>query len=829
MTRATFSCLVAVAALVLATTVPAEAWESLAVKDDPLVRMPGTQPEQGVNLENPNRCLNCHGGFDSAVEPGFQWSGSMMSQSARDPIWWASVAVAAQDSVWALGNPNATDICLRCHMPEGWLGGRSDPTNATLMTASDFDGVHCDVCHRMWDPFAEESFDGARESMDWETYWDEAGNTGPGSTTLSQIEAERTLDENRLLAAEIRQFGGTGFFGSDNLPTFASYGEATSGQYFISPSSEKRASFADADARHQMLYSRFHKSKYFCGTCHDISNPALANLGAVSGEPLPTETASAHEYFHVERTFSEFMLSAYGQEGGAETNAEFQAQGAPDITHAAKCQDCHMRDIAGMAANKKGTVFRPGDSTEHPDSGVPLHDMTGGNAWVSQILASLDPTGPVYDPVNVAILDKGPAVLTMDLEAGQSPKGTGAALRAGSDRARQQLLLAATIFDRPPEDVGAVRDTVSYDAGTGELSFVIQNNTGHKLITGFPEGRRMWVNIRAYDAAGSLIHEVNPYDDGVGTLKGLDDVAPLGPNEDHAGALVYESHPSSSLTGEDHSFHFVLGDGRSKDNRIPPKGFDSDNAAERLSEPVNPETHASDKGYYSAAEYAGGYDEQTLLIPAGASRVEVTLYYQGTSREYIEFLRDEINGTGVTLTSPTPSGEAQAYIVQSDPFFAQLKAWGDTIWDLWRHNHGFPTGYGAGANPPVPGIVPFAIAEATWEDAAYVPPEPQCDAPTAPSGLKATGAKRSVDLSWSALSQAPDGYAVYYDQSGKLQYVGETLGTSYSDAQLKPGTEFCYVVKAWEDCDGGQTGALDDTVDELSGPSGVACGTPTRK
>jgi len=41
-----------------------------AVKDDPLVRMPGTQPDQGVNLEAPNRCMNCHAGYNTTVEPG---------------------------------------------------------------------------------------------------------------------------------------------------------------------------------------------------------------------------------------------------------------------------------------------------------------------------------------------------------------------------------------------------------------------------------------------------------------------------------------------------------------------------------------------------------------------------------------------------------------------------------------------------------------------------------------------------------------------------------------------------------------------------------------
>ena len=81
-----------------------------------------------------------------------------------------------------------------------------------------------------------------------------------------------------------------------------------------------------------MLYSRYHKSKYFCASCHDVSNPILANLGFEGAGALPTEANAAFSYFHVERTFSEFMLSAYGKQGGAATTVEFQNQGAPGIT-----------------------------------------------------------------------------------------------------------------------------------------------------------------------------------------------------------------------------------------------------------------------------------------------------------------------------------------------------------------------------------------------------------------------------------------------------------------------------------------------------------------
>jgi hypothetical protein len=768
------------------------AWAPTPVAEDPLVRMPGTQPDQGVALESPNRCLNCHAGYNQSVEPGFNWMGSMMAQSARDPIFWACLTVAGQDSIWALGNPNAVDLCERCHFPGGWLAGRSDPPNAALMTGSDYDGLHCDFCHTMWDPFYESTYAGSREGNDWMGYWDEAGNTGDGSSTLSQTEALKTRDEDRAISQAITLFNGDPFF-VNNAPFSASYTESTSGQFFVSPNSQKRASFADAGAKHQMLYSRFHKSKYFCATCHDVSNPALANLGQDGTQPLTTETDSAHSYFHVERTFSEFMLSAYGQPGGAATNADFQAQGAPDITHAAKCQDCHMRDVTGAGGNKGSAVVRPDESSEHPASGQPLHDLTGGNAWISHILASLDPNGPVHDPINVAILDKGPSVLTLDLIAGQTPVQNGAALKAGSDRAKQQLRLAATIKD------------LTYNASNGALSFKIQNNTGHKLISGFPEGRRMFVNIEAYQA-GNLIYEVNPYDEVVGTLKGLShppnsNSPPLGPNEAYVDELVYEVHPSSDLTGETETFHFVLATGRYKDNRIPPKGFDIANAAARMSEPV---WHGvSDPGYFTLEEYAGGYDEHSLTIPAGADEVEVSLYYQGTSREYIEFLRDEIKGTG-NLTLP-----AEAYIIQNDPFFAQLAAWGDTIWQLWEHNHA----------QGVEGITPFEMAEATWGT-----PTP-CNAPVPILISASDGANLEITVTWEDVISAPppgepaDVYRLYYDQAGKAQLITELSEAinSHTDTGLTDGQEYCYKVTTY-----------DATNSCESGYSNIRCATATQ-
>jgi len=796
--------LLAVGALVSLLAL-AYAWTPAPVDQDMLVRMPGTQPGQ-VALQAPTRCLNCHSGYDPAVEPGFNWMGSMMAQAARDFLFWACFTVSAQDSIWAVGTPNATDICERCHFPKGWLEGRSDPTNASLMTGADYDGVQCDFCHRMYDPFFETTWGGTREGNDWLGYWDETNASG----TPSQPAADATYDEDAILAQGILQFNGANFF-TNNLPP-PNYTESGSGQFFVSSGTQKRASFADANARHQMFYSRFHKSKYMCDTCHDVSNPILANLGADPTQSLPTELNSAFSYLHVERTFSEFMLSAYGKPGGAATNPEFQAQGAPDITHAAKCQDCHMRDVVGPAASQRDAVVRPSESVEHPNSGQPLHDLTGGNAWVSWVLASAIPGSPNHDQTNDDLLNGFYGPLTLDLAQGEGIDP--AAMLAGVDRAKQQLLLAATIKN------------LIYYPGNGALSFQVQNNTPHKLISGFPEGRRMFVNIKAY-TGGNLIYEVNPYDPDAGTLKGLDYPyqpgmglpAPqtLGASEVYVDELVYEAKPSSTdLTEETKTFHFALATGRYKDNRIPPKGFDIDGAVARISVPV---WHGvEDPGYYTADEYTNGWDDVSLTIPeaAGADYVEVNLYYQTTSREYIEFLRDEIKGneSNLTLFSPTPSGEPNAYIIQETIhqqawFFDGLRAWGDTIWNLWTHNMN------------VEGAAPFLMSQATQG----TPPQPPCGV-SAPSLDLVTPGHTQVTLEWSVATGAT-GYNVYYDQAGKAQLIANVGNTTtFIDTGLTNGVEYCYKVTAYDaDCESGFSNilcAIPTNQGQATDPAGVS-------
>lgn len=734
------------------------AWTPLPVKQDRLVFMPGSQPGS-VNLESAARCDNCHGGYNKAVEPAHNWRGGMMANAARDPLWAACMTVALQDSIWALGNTNAGDLCIRCHTPNGWLGGRSDPPNLTALTGSDFEGVSCDACHKMVDPFRA-----MRQSDDL--------TAETNATAIA--EADKTYAQDLNVLSPLALFDGLPYFNvATNVPTWfgngelPNYIEATSGQYVMDTTTPKRAPRWDADPKHQWYYSRFHKTKYMCATCHDVSNPVLGRL-LVNDLGVPEHQAAA-SYAHVERTFSEFMLSGYGQFGGAAVNAKINL---PAGTKAAKCQDCHMRDVTGTAANKAGIQTR---------TDLALHDQTGGNTWISGILASCDQMNTAtYDAYNYAILSgtKYPGA-KVDVAGVQN---FGAALKDGQTRALQQLQMAATL------------ETVADTAG--DITLRIVNNGGHKLISGFPEGRRLWLNVKFYDAANVLIDEVNPYSplvvatDAQGNKQYVSGGVLTHTRDD----LVYEASLTSALTGEEHSFHFVLGTDRVKDNRIPPKGFDIANAPARIAVPKWHGVDAPD--YFTAAEYAGGYDEVTVAKPAGAVRWETAVYYQTTSKEYIEFLRDEINGTVQTLSSPAPSGEPTAYVAQTDPYFGTLKDWGRAIHDLWLHN---------GGSAPVL-VASIGVAA-------------PCNAPAAPANLKATAGKRKVSLTWNAVSGV-NGYKVYYAQGGKYTLRATVTGNSYTDSSLTPGSTYTYTVTAFVNCTGG-------TVAE-SGYSNTASAVPTR-
>ena len=478
---------------------------------------PGSQPFEAGILNPPEACAACHGNYDQAVEPYYNWQGSMMAQASRDVIFLANMVIANQDA------PDSGDICLRCHFPRGWLQGRSIPTDGSQMLSTDFSGVSCDFCHRLVDPIPD---------------------------------AVNPPEDTAILAA------------LSNPASDFGNGMAT-----IDPTGARRGPFLNAATGHPVLVSPFHREAALCGTCHDVSNPAFEKDGHGSYMPnafdAPATDFSAHTLAPVERTYSEWFYSDYNTPTGIYA-PEFAGNKADG--YVATCQDCHMRDVNGQGCNF-------GDPPVRPD--LPLHDITGGSTWLPGLLSTLFP-GEVND----------------------------AALQDGILRARYMLQNAAEL------------EIVQED---NELEVTVTNNTGHKLPTGYPEGRRIWINVKFFDAQSNLIAESAAYDPSTGEL-GHDVEAKIyhiepGIDPNVAPLIGMEAGPS---------LHFVLNSKTYFDNRIPPRGFTNAAYTDFGGQPA---------GYtYPDGQY---WDETYYQLPAGSTSAEVALYYQSTSKEFIEFLRDE--------------------------------------------------------------------------------------------------------------------------------------------------------------------------------------------
>lgn len=213
---------------------------------------------------------------------------------------------------------------------------------------------------------------------------------------------------------------------------------------------------------------------------------------------------------------------------------------------------------------------------------LPLHDLTGGSTWLPNLL---------------------PGVFTNELGATEA-----AALSNGVWRAEYMLRHAARM---KAEKIG------------DELRVQVINETGHKLPSGYPEGRRMWINVRFYDESDTLLEELGGYDYGTGVLTNDTEIYEIHPGIGTNLASDLSMDPGPSL-------HFVLNNQIYEDNRIPPRGFTN---AEYESFGGATVGHHYDDGQY--------WDDTYFALPTGAVRADVRLYYQSTSKEFMEFLRDE--------------------------------------------------------------------------------------------------------------------------------------------------------------------------------------------
>ena len=361
---------------------------------------------------------------------------------------------------------------------------------------------------------------------------------------------------------------------------------AGNSRYVVDPADNRRGPFSDVPqnlhgGEVKLITSPYHRSSEFCGTCHDVSGPTYSKnkkgeyvLNALNA-PHPTQDPS--NMFPEQRTYSEWLNSSYVN-GVQYADHRYGGNTVDGVV--SSCQDCHMpKVIAG------GCVFYEYGDPWFVRTDMPQHSFAGANTWVVQGIR------------NIVGAEEADAL--------------------GMTQERIDMSAARTV-----QMLQNASDMTLTQKGN-ELKVRITNESGHKLPTGYPEGRRMWVNVKFTNAKGTVIAERGAYNSATAALTTVD-------------TKVYQAKQGitsaiSALTGlpAGPGFHLALANKVFFDNRIPARGFTNAAYSSIGAGPV---------GY----TYADGqhWDDTLFPIPSGAASATVTLYFQTSTKEYMEFLRD---------------------------------------------------------------------------------------------------------------------------------------------------------------------------------------------
>ncbi len=461
----------------------------------------------------------------------------------------------------------AGETCFKCHAPGAWIDGRvENATDGSALFFNDFNnGINCNFCHRTVNPVY---VPGQSPEDDQAILFDLANH--PSGNLVPAVPGDPSDD---------RYIGNT--------------------QFVVDPLDIRRGPRTYGDTSPQPLHawreSPWHRTATMCGTCHDVSNSvySLQEDGSYKpnlfGEPHPT--GSKYDMFPEQRTFGEWANSAYAQGAGLDTGGRFGGN-KPVVS---TCQDCHMPDTNGRGCFFPNYEFR---------NDLAYHSWAGAN------LFALDMMLEMYSGQSVTVSGtNGPIYTVPEL----TPEYQNFMILAKGDT--EYMLENAT-------------DLELSQVGPTLVTRVI-NECGHKLMTGYPEGRRIWVNVVFRDADGAVVAERGAYD--LDTADLTDDTKVY---EVLHGIDEYMSGVTGLAAGK--SFHLALNNEILFDNRIPARGFTNE-AYASVGSPV--------VGY----EYADGqhWDDTPYAIPAGAVEAEVTVYYQTASKDYIEFLRDANTTTDI--------------------------------------------------------------------------------------------------------------------------------------------------------------------------------------
>lgn len=291
-----------------------------------------------------------------------------------------------------------------------------------------------------------------------------------------------------------------------------------------------------------------------------LRDPAFCGTCHDFRNPRATWRGPGHdgrERFAEQTTYTEWNTSAFANGPMSERKT---------------CQDCHMPKTSARVA-EMGPV-RP-DRTSH--------DFSGGNSFLPSAISFLEPG-----------------------------LGLGPQLSAGQNRAQASLRMAASVELRDPPAMVSKGQLV-------RLSIRVTNLTGHKLPTGYPEGRRVWLEV----SSAPLGIALGGFDQNSGE--------PVNP------AAIYHVKQGIERQGRP-SHRLALTDTIYFDSRIPPKGMT-----------VTATTAPVGKTYPVENGVLAHYDDVTVTatipcdLTAPSIPISAKLWYQSVTKAYVSAL---VQGNG---------------------------------------------------------------------------------------------------------------------------------------------------------------------------------------
>ncbi len=533
----------------------------------------GTQPGLSFPITNAGNCAGCHKG------------GDIPDDKINMPYstWVGSMkANAGRDPLfWAaldVANndiPGVGDFCLKCHAPMGWMKGN--------VVKPAIDG----------DPLV----DGAN-GCELETVIDGGYTSGHSNgNDFSGVTCEfcHRMDEvGPNGESQIIQNGSVWL--DDELCASGGSTPCRKGPYGA-------ADYDDGGTLpfHAWEDSTFIESSEFCGTCHNVSSPTVDNGSElVPFQKLWDNGVETDLAMPIERTYSEWQNSLFADLIYRDGLDDSFGGDLPVLTQGESCQGCHMPQSESVDAR---ACFY--DMEGRREGNLRTHQFAGGNTWIPQVLKAL------YGD---------------DLDAIDS--GRNEAFDLTTSYAFNMLQNQSAIIE--PTVISVTNDLLSVDVK-------VTNKTGHKLPTGYPEGRRMWLHVVAKDVNNQVIWQSGAYDNATGGL-----------TEDNQ-IKIYESLQGQWNTNTnscditesdgDKMFHFVKNDCIAKDNRIPPLGFRAASDVEMKPVGITYPAHPVNPGQvvnYDITNY-----QIDLTGAQGPFSVEAVLKYQVASKDYIDFLDRE--------------------------------------------------------------------------------------------------------------------------------------------------------------------------------------------